>query len=248
MPFSATDYTIGELVASRISKEVRDETFVGSGAASPQPMAGILLARETHAPDIIYIAIGSDDPDMNPVSGKEAFDIAQRGKLDLFFLGGAQIDGHGNLNLATIGDHDRPDVRLSGAAGSGMLYYMTNRVILFRMEHTRRVFVEDVDFITTAGTSEERVHRPGGPSILITGLCVMKFLKGEKGFALESVHPGVTVDEVVENTGFTFRIPDSVPETSAPTPDDLRLLRTVVKAKVATSYPGFVSGGGFKDA
>ena len=245
MPFSATDYTVGELMASRISKEVRDDTYVGSGAASPVPMSGVLLAQETHAPDIIYVAIGANDPELSPISGKETFDIAQRGKLDLFFLGGAQMDGHGNINLTTIGDHDRPDVRFSGAAGSGMLYYMTNRVILFRMEHTPRVFVQDVDFITTPGTSDERVHRPGGPTMLITNICVMKFLKEEKGFELESVHPGVTVEEVVENTGFTFKIPDDVPETPAPTPEDLRILRTTVKEKVAGVYPGFVTGGGF---
>ncbi len=245
MPFTSDDFTIGELMAARISKEVRDETYVGTGAASPVPMSGVLLAQYTTAPDMIYVAIGSDDPALSPISGKETFDIAQRGKLDLFFLGGAQMDGHGNINLTTIGDHDRPDVRLPGAAGSGMLYFMTQRIILFRMEHTPRVFVEDVDFITTPGTSDERVHRPGGPTMLITNLCVMKFLKERKGFELESVHPGVSVEEVVENTGFKFDIPSDVPETALPTDEELTILRSSVKEKISVAYPGFVESGGF---
>jgi glutaconate CoA-transferase subunit B len=246
VPFIGKNFTIGELMATRISKEVRDETYVGTGAASPVPMSGVLLAQATLAPDMIYVAIGSDDPALSPISGKETFDIAQRGKLDLFFLGGAQMDGHGNINLTTIGaDHDHPDVRLPGAAGSGMLYYMTQRIILFRMEHTPRVFVEDVDFITTPGTSDERVHRPGGPTMLVTNLCVMQFNKQDKGFELESTHPGVSVEEVVKNTGFTFKIPDSVPETAAPTEQDLKILRSSVKEKISAAYPAFVENGGF---
>ena len=245
MPFTAAGYTIGELMASRISEEVRDETFVGTGAASPAPMAGVLLARATHAPDIIYVAIGADDPDLNPISGKEAFDLAQRGKLDLFFLGGAQIDAEGNINLTVIGDHDTPDLRLPGAAGSGMLYYMTNRIILFRMEHTKRVFVEKVDFITSPGSSGDRVHRPGGPHILITNLCVMRYLRDRKRFRLESVHEGVTPQEVAENTGFDFDVPDEVPVTAPPTPERLRLLRTSIREQVAGVYPAFVKSGGF---
>jgi glutaconate CoA-transferase subunit B len=126
-----------------------------------------------------------------------------------------------------------------------MLYFMTQRIILFRMEHTPRVFVEDVDFITTPGTSDERVHRPGGPTMLITNLCVMQFLKEKKGFKLESVHPGVTVEEVVENTGFKFDIPSDIPETAAPTAEQLKILRSSVKEKISAAYPGFVEDGGF---
>ena len=182
---------------------------------------------------------------MSPISGKETFDLAQRGKLDIFFLGGAQIDGHGNINLTTIGDHDRPDVRLPGAAGSGMLYFMTNRVILFRMEHTRRVFVEDVDFITSSGSSGERVERPGGPSMLITNICVMNYVREQGRFELESVHPGVTVDEVKENTGFEIIISGEIPETTPPTEDELAILRERIKPRIAGQYPGFVTSGGF---
>ena len=245
MPFAASGYTIGELMASRISDEVRDETFVGTGAASPAPMAGVLLAKATHAPDVTYVAIGAGDPDLNPISGKEAFDLAQRGKLDLFFLGGAQIDGAGNINLSVIGDHDTPDLRLPGAAGSGMLYYMTNRIILFRMEHTRRVFVEKVDFVTSPGSSGDRVHRPGGPHILITNLCVMDYDRERKRFRLESVHEGVTPREVADNTGFGFDMPGDVPMTPPPTAERLGLLRTSIREKVAGVYPAFVESGGF---
>lgn len=243
MPFSGP-WTVGEVMAARISKEVRNGKFVGSGAASPVPMAGILLALETAAPNATYLEYGGTSVFPNDLTGKERFDLAQRGKLDLFFLGGAQIDGEANLNLTVIGEHDTPDLRLPGAAGSGMLYFMTKRVILFRMEHTKRVLVPKVDFITTPGTSTERVHRPGGPNMLITNLCVMRFLKEEKCFELESVHPGVTVQEVMDNTGFTFRIPAHVPETATPTPDELHVLRTSVKQKLTGAYPQFVREGG----
>lgn len=245
MPFQSDDYTIGELMATRISREVRNDTYVSSGAASPVPMAGVLLAQETHAPDMVYVPIGASNPELNLISGKEVFDLAQRGRLDIFFLGGAQIDGHGNINLTTIGDHDRPDVRLPGAAGSGMLYFMTNRIILFRLEHTPRVFVENVDFITSAGSSGERVERPGGPHMLITNICVMMYQKDQKRFQLESVHPGVTVDEVKDNTGFEILIPDEVPVTTGPTPEQLTLLRGSIKDRVGGEYPGFVASGGF---
>ncbi|MDA1096579.1 MAG: CoA synthetase, partial [Chloroflexi bacterium] len=156
-----------------------------------------------------------------------------------------QIDAQGNINLTVLGDHANPDLRLPGAAGSGMLYYMTKRVILFRMEHTKRVFVEKVDFITSPGSSDERVHRPGGPTMLITPLCVMGFSKTEKRFILESVHEGVTVDEVVANTGFSLEIPAAVPQTAPPTSAELSILRTVVKSKVAGVYPAFIEAGGF---
>ena len=100
-----------------------------------------------------------------PAGHSELHFLAQRGELDLFFLSGIQIDRQGNINLHVIGDYDAPKMRLPGAYGSAMLYYMAHRVILFRTEHTRRTFVEKVDFITAPGITPANVHREGGPNL-----------------------------------------------------------------------------------
>jgi len=115
------------------------------------------------------------------------------------------------------------------------------RVILFRDEHTRRVMVEKVDFISAPGVSKDNVYRPGGPHALVTPLCHFSFDKGLGRFKLESIHPGHTVDEVREHTGFNFDMPDDVPETPAPDASTLALLRGDVAEAVTERYPAFAA-------
>jgi glutaconate CoA-transferase subunit B len=119
------------------------------------------------------------------------------------------------------------------------MYFAVPRVILFREEHSRRTLVEKVDFISAPGTSPANVYRPGGPKALVTGRCVFSFDGGR--FRLESVHPGHSVEEVAENTGFDFDLPDEVPETPLPDPRRLALLRTEVAPRVAEFYPDFAA-------
>jgi len=95
-------------------------------------------------------------------------------------------------------------VRFPGSFGSGYLYYVVPKVILFRLEHSRRTLVPKVSFISAPGGSAENVHRPGGPVGLITNRCLFSFDRAAKRFTLASVHPGHTVEEVIENTGFEF--------------------------------------------
>src|SRR4029077_8557802 len=136
--------------------------------------------------------------------GRELFDCAGRGRIDVFFLSGGQIDGEGNVNLVSIGDHDKPKVRFPGSFGSAYLYYVVPKVILFRWEHTRRTLVEKVDFISAPGTSADNVYRPGGPIALITNRCLFAFDRTRRRFRLASVHPEHTPAEVAEHTGFAF--------------------------------------------
>jgi len=159
----------------------------------------------------------------------------------VFFLSGGQIDGEGNINLVGIGDHEHPTVRFPGSFGSSYLYYVVPKVILFRLEHSRRTLVKKVDFISAPGTSPDNIHRPGGPFALVTSRCLFTFDSRRRRFELASVHPGHTVAEVVDNTGFAFDRPPDVSVTPAPSPETLRLLRTVVAPQLTEVYPRFAA-------
>jgi glutaconate CoA-transferase subunit B len=167
------------------------------------------------------------------------FDCAGQGRIDVFFLSGGQIDGEGNINLVSVGDYDRPKARFPGSFGSAYLYYVVPKVILFRLEHSRRTLVPKVDFISAPGGSPDNVFRPGGPVALITNRCLFDFDRARRRFRLASVHPGHSVAEVIENTGFDFDRPAEVPTTPAPTPETLELMRNVVAPQLAEVYPQF---------
>src|SRR5262249_52117524 len=149
-------------------------------------------------------------------------------RIDVFFLSGGEIDGEGNINLVSIGDHDQPKVRFPGSFGSAHLYFVVPKVILFRTEHSRRTLVPKVGFVSAPGGSADNVYRPGGPIALVTNRCVFGFDKTKPRFRLDSVHPGHTVDEVVEHTGFDFDRPGDVPHTTPPSAETLRLMREAV--------------------
>src|SRR5690606_10490969 len=160
------------------------------------------------APNLVYLNItGSVDPEPErlPVSTvdpallrgtrslvnlTDLFDLAARGRLDVAFLSGAQIDQAGRINLSVIGDFNRPKVRLPGGAGSAALMPSANRVILWRTKHDRRAFVERLDFVTGAGNVDR----------VVTPLCV--FVRRDGRLVVESVHPGVTPEYLREQTGF----------------------------------------------
>jgi glutaconate CoA-transferase subunit B len=169
------------------------------------------------------------------------FDCAAQGRIDAFFLGGGQIDGQANINLVGVGDYPRQRVRWAGSFGSAYLYFLVPRVILFRQEHTRRVLVPKVDFVSAPGTSPPNVHRPGGPCALVTDLCRFSFDARRRRFRLESVHPGHTVEEVLDNTGFDFDTAEPVTETPAPTPEVIEMIRGPVARGIADTYPLFAN-------
>ena len=242
MSTPATDPSIRdeELLADVIVRLIGDVRHVAVGNASPIPATAALLAREINKR--IYVSLlGSRAHTFFTDGGRELFDCAGQGRVDVFFLSGGQIDGQGNINLVSIGDYARPDARFPGSFGAGYLYYVVPRVILFRTEHSRRTLVPKVDFVSAPGTSRGNVRRSGGPIALVTNRCLFMFDRERELFRLESVHPGHSVEEVIANTGFAFDLAPRTPTTPAPSDENLRLMRNVVAPQVAEVYPQFAA-------
>ncbi len=212
------------------------------GNASPIPGSGALLARELSGGEMRVTILGSREYSDLTNGGVELFDRAAQGRVDAFFLGGGQIDGEANINLVGAGEYPRTEVRWPGSYGSAQLYFLVPRVILFREEHTRRVLVPKVDFVSAPGTSPAGVYRPGGPWKLLTGKALFGFDRPRKRFALESVHPGHTVEEVVASTGFEFDRSPQVPTTPQPEARTLQLIRGQIRGEIAETYPKFAAG------
>jgi glutaconate CoA-transferase, subunit B len=201
------------------------------GAASPIPATACELLRAKGRP-IRVTRLHKRKGNPFTEGSRELFDIAGQGRIDYFFLGGAQIDGEANINLVRAEGR-----RFPGSFGSAFMYF-TCRTILFREEHSRRVLVPKVEFISAPGWSAPDVQRPGGPVALVTGKALFAWQKAERRFRLESVHPGHTADEVRESTGFDFD-GGRPGETPGPTAEELALLRGPVAAQIAPDYPDF---------
>ena len=230
-----------ELLADAIAGLIGDARHVAVGNASPIPATAALLARERGRGKPYVSLLQSRKHNFFTDGARELFDCAGQGRIDVFFLSGGQIDGEGNVNLVSTGDYAHPKVRFPGSFGSAYLYYVVPKVILFRTEHSRRTLVPKVDFISAPGGSDDNVYRPGGPIALITNRCLFGFDRPRKRFRLQSVHPGHTVEEVTENTGFEFDKPATVPETPAPSPATLTLMRETVAPQLAEVYPQFAA-------
>lgn len=227
----SVNYNEDELMSVLMAREVRDGEVSACGALSQIPATGLLLAKELHAPNAELIILNTV---FRPFHTSRQFHfLAQRGELGLFFVSGVQIDGHGNYNLHQLGaDPERPDVRFPGGYGGGMIYYCARRTVVFRTEHTRRSLVERVDFISAAGSSPPDMLRLGNPSKLITPKASFLFDQDRAHLRLETIHPSHTFDEIRENTGFDLGVKQNVPTTPAPTAQELRVLRSVVRPKM----------------
>ena len=215
-----------------LSRFIRDGELVFHGVASPLPMAAIVMARNTHAPNLTYLNIpGGVDPKPPYLPGStvarqlmegalsyftltEIFDLSARGKLDLAFLGGAQIDARGDMNLSFIGDPAAPKVRLPGGAGSAHILPTAGRTVLWRTAHDARSFPERCDFVTASGNVEA----------VVTPLCI--FEKADGRLRVNSIHQGVTPDALRAATGFDLGDLEHTPATPEPTPAE----RTALEA------------------
>jgi glutaconate CoA-transferase subunit B len=244
-PVSDSVFRDEELLASVVADMIGDVRHVAVGNASPIPATAALLARargRERNTDRPYVSLlGSQKHTFWTDGGRELFDCAGQGRVDVFFLSGGEIDGEGNINLVSIGDHDKPTVRFPGSFGSAYLYYVVPKVILFRTEHSKRTLVPKVAFVSAPGGSDDNIHRTGGPVALITNRCLFSFDRGRRRFRIESVHPGHTLAEVIVNTGFEFDRPPDVPATPAPSAETLRLMRQVVAPELAEVYPQFAA-------
>jgi glutaconate CoA-transferase, subunit B len=228
-----------ELLADVICRLIGVARHVAVGAQSPIPATAALLARERGGGKPYVSLLGSRSHTFFTDGARELFDCAGQGRVDVFFLSGGQIDGEGNINLVSVGDHDKPKARFPGSFGSAYLYYVVPKVILFRVEHSQRTLVRKVDFISAPGASPDNVFRPGGPIALVTSRCLFAFDRERRRFRLTSVHPGHSVAEVTENTGFDFDRTAEVPTTPAPSAETLGLLRSVIAPMLAEVYPQF---------
>lgn len=237
------DYTPTEMmiVASARKLEGEKVCFVGIGP----PNIACNLAKRTVAPDIelVYeagvfgadpkrlpISIGDPTLASGAVSISNMFELfgyyLQRGLVDVAFLGASQIDRRGNINTTVIGDFDKPKVRLPGSGGACDISINAGKVFAIMPQSTRS-FVDSVDFITSPGHPEDpstKTWPGGGPEVVVTGLGTYRF--GDDGqMYLAELNPGVTIDQVMENTGWEIAVGPDVVETPAPSEGELRLIR-----------------------
>ena len=209
-----------ELLACAVARLIGEARHVAVGAASPIPAAGALLVKQKNPAlrlSLLHKRRG------NPFSegSRELFDLAGQGRIDFFFIGGAQIDGEANVNLVRAEGR-----RFPGSFGSAFMYAVVSHVILFREEHSPRVLVSKVDFVSAAGN----------PAALLTGRALFSWQKERRRFRLESLHDG---EDVRAQTGFDYDAGAAVPRTPAPSPDELGLLRGPVAREMAGDYPDF---------
>jgi len=229
------------------AREIKDGELVFVGMRLP--LLAFQLAKAIHAPNaqgVFENGILRDRP-----AGKALFTIGdapciegavwtttmmdimallQRGRVDVGFIGGAEVDRFGNLNTSYIGGRERVQVRLPGSGGGSDIASMARRLVIV-MTHERRRFVERVTYLTSPGYGDGRGWRErmgirgGGPSAVITTLGVLRFDAKTGEMFLQSVHPGVTPQEVKEATGWPLRVSEDLQETLPPNPEELEIIR-----------------------
>ena len=244
--------TADEVMVVTASRSLRDGDvcFVGIG----QPSTAANLARRTHAPNVVLVyesgTLGAK-PDRLPLSigdgvladtadavigVPEVFNYwLQAGRIDVGFLGGAQLDKFANINTTVVGDYEHPKVRLPGAGGAPEIAASCGEVIVI-VRQSPRAFVEKVDFITSVGHGggpgdRERLGLRGkGPTKVITDLGILEPDPDTKELVLTHVHEGVTAEQAQEQTGWELKVADDLQTTEPPTQEELQALRELVNA------------------
>ncbi len=242
-----SEYNMSQLMITAAAREIADGEVVFVGMRLP--LLGYLLAKSTQAPDAIGVyelgivrdAVApepiltmGDLPNLNRAQWladtADAMGLLQQGGVDVSFIGGAQVDRYGNLNTSYIGGAEAVETRLPGSGGACDLACLGRRHIIV-MNHQKRRFVPRVDYITSPGFGNgsgwrEQIGLPrGGPSAVITTLGVLRFDSTTCEMNLSLTHPGVTVEQVRQNTGWPLKVADEVAVTPAPTPTELAMIR-----------------------
>ena len=247
---TAANYTTTEMMTVAASRLLKNGAvcFVGIGL----PSTAANLARLTHAPDIVLIyesgPIGAK-PEVLPLSIGDG-DLAehadtvvstpeifrywlQGGRVDVGFLGAAQIDCFANINTTVIGDYKKPSTRLPGAGGAPEIASCAKEVVLV-LKQSARAFVRKLDFLTSVGyldggDARKKLGLPGqGPSAVVTDLCIMKPDATTKELTVTQLHPGIAREQVERATGWEIKFATDVKETPAPTENELRVLRDLL--------------------
>jgi glutaconate CoA-transferase, subunit B len=245
---ATNSYTPQELMVAVASREIHDGDLVFVGMRLP--ILAYAVARNAHAPTArglfevglmrdqaaeAFLGTMGDPPN---VAGalwatrmSNVMALMAQGRVDLGFIGGAEVDRFGNLNTSYVGPPDRPKVKLPGSGGGADIAILSRRWVTL-MSHERRRLVERVSFVTSPGHGD---GTPGwrkrngllgsGPSAIITTLCVLRFPEEGGEAHLSSIHPGHTVDEVRAETGWDLKVADRVEETAPPTESELAAIR-----------------------
>lgn len=249
-----TNYTPSELMVTVAARELKDGDSVLVGVGIPNLAAN--LAKKLQAPRLNMVyesgAVGSNPTRMplsigDPCLVTGAKSICsmyeqfayylQGGRIDVGFLGGAQIDKFGNINSTVIGPYKTPKVRLPGSGGACDIASNVKKIIVIT-PHEKRRFVEKVDFKTSPGFVDGKENwkglklQGGGPYAVITDLCTLKFDDATGEMMLASLHPGVTVEKVQENTPWKLKISDKVESTPEPTQGELAALRSLDPTRI----------------
>lgn len=241
------DYTMQELMVVAGSREIRDDDVVFVGMRLP--LLAFQLAKSTHAPhaigifengilrdnpagDVLYTM--GDSPNTEgaiwTTSMMDIMSLLQSGRVTLGFIGGAEMDRFGNLNTTYIGGRENVQIRLPGSGGGSDIASLSKRLVIL-MNHEKRRFLEKVSYVTSPGFGsggdwrERNGLRGGGPCAVITTRGILRFDSNTKEMVLDSVHPGIAVEEVLKNTGWDLRLVAKIEKTRLPTRSELRIIR-----------------------
>ena len=245
-----SDYSAIEMMICVASRLLEDEAVVGVGTGAP--CAAAMLAQKTKAPKLFVvfeagglapllpsmpISVGDSRTfyrGLMATSMSDVLEACQRGLVDYTFLGGAQIDAYGNLNSTVIGDYFKPKVRFPGSGGANDFASFCWRTMVIT-PHDRRRFVEKLDFLTTPGyltgpgaREEAGLPANSGPYRVITDKAVLSFSAETKRMQVESLHPGVSLEDVQEHTGFELGQAVEIGSTEPPRAEELSVLRNEV--------------------
>jgi glutaconate CoA-transferase subunit B len=240
-------YTASELLAVLSARQLKDGQVVFAGVGIP--LLAATLAQRLHGPGLTilfeggvigaFIEPGKLPPSTNDqrctiranmvLGSAEVLLLLQRGYVDVGFMGGAQIDQYGNLNSSFIGDPANPKIRLPGTGGGNDISSLTHMIVA--LKHEKRRFVENVDFVTSPGwlkggqTRHDSGLLAGGMYRVVTDLAVFGFDETTRRLTPLALNPGVTREQVQENTGFKLEFSAATGVTEPPTTHELSVLR-----------------------
>ena len=257
MSSSAANYTASELLAVMSARLLKDGQIVFAGVGIP--LLAATLAQGTHCPGLTIlfeggvigpvIEPGKLPPSTNEqrctiranmvLSSTDVLLLLQRGYVDVGFMGGAQIDQYGNLNSSFIGDPAKPKTRLPGTGGGNDIASLAHMIVA--MKHEKRRFVEHVDFVTSPGflnggaTRRDSGLSAGGMYRVVTDLGLFGFDGDTRRMNVVALHPGVTLEQVQDNTGFKLASSPTVAITERPTGPELAFLRKLDPERLYTA-------------
>jgi glutaconate CoA-transferase subunit B len=249
------DYTLDELMCVMMAREIRNDDWVNHGAVVPLAGAALMLAKQTHAPDVDFFYLGTIFNSVNPselnlmemwadprlaytsskclIAHADILNWTIRGGCTLQFLRPLQIDQYGSVNVSVVGDPKAPKLRFHGIAVADVMI-TCQRPILYTTEHNLRTFPKTLSFRTGLGHTDRDLWRKeirapgGGPFRVITPLATLDFETDDGRARLRALNPGAEVDEVQANTGFELVIPNEIERNTPPSAEELRVLREVV--------------------